>query len=135
DYAVAKSNENGAVASREAKLVVSVAVPPITNGHPVLAAQSNRTIEELTQLLVNNTATAVDFPANALTYQLANPPAGARIDANGIITWTPLLAQSPSTNVFTTIATASVTNSNGILTLSTTNSFLVTVSGPYDGID
>jgi hypothetical protein len=91
------------------------------NHAPILAAQSDRTIAELTTLIVTNTAT--DDPANTLTYSLVNPPAGAQIDANGIITWTPTEAQGPSTNIITTV----VTDSN-VPPLSATNSFIVTVT-------
>ncbi|GEM_PF-4906808 len=58
-----------------------------------------------------------------LTYALVNPPAGAAIDANGVITWTPSEAQGPSTNVITTVVT-----DNGNPALFTTNSFTVTVN-------
>src|SRR2546425_11472072 len=78
---------------------------------------------ELSGLPVPSTATDVDLPANLLTYQLVSPPAGASIDANGVITWTPGEAQGPSTNTFTTIVT-----DNGSPPLSATNTFTVTVN-------
>src|SRR5204863_9846707 len=59
------------------------------NSAPVLPAQTNRTIAEITLMTVTNTATDADVPANTLSYQLLNPPAGAQIDTNGVITWTP----------------------------------------------
>src|SRR4029079_2751698 len=58
-----------------------------------------------------------------LTYILQNPPAGATIDTNGVINWTPTEAQGPSTNTITTIVT-----DNGVPPLSATNSFTVTVT-------
>ena len=70
-----------------------------------LTAQTNRTIAELTLLTVTNAASDGDIPANALTYQLINPPAGAVIDTNGVITWTPTEAQGPGTNTITTVVT------------------------------
>jgi hypothetical protein len=91
------------------------------NSAPVLAAQNDRTIAELTTLTVTNTAS--DDPANTLTYSLVNPPSGAQIDANGVITWTPTEDQGPSTNVITTIVT-----DNSIPPLNATNSFIVTVT-------
>jgi hypothetical protein len=102
---------------------------------PVLPVQTNRFITDLTTLIVTNTATNPNVPANPLVYQLLNPPAGATIDNNGIITWTPTLAQSPSTNVITTVVTTTVQTLYGSSTVSATNSFIVIVSGPYDGID
>jgi hypothetical protein len=97
----------------------TVAVSEV-NVAPVLPVQTNRTIAELTLLTVTNTATDTDLPANALGYQLINPPAGAVIDANGVITWTPTEAQGPGTNTLTTVV------NDG--TVSVTNSFLVAVT-------
>ena len=95
------------------------------NTAPVLPAQINRTILQLTTLLVTNTATDSDIPANVLTYSLVNPPAGAVIDSNGIIAWTPTAAQAPSTNLITTVVT-----DNGVPPLSATNAFTVFVLTP-----
>jgi hypothetical protein len=92
------------------------------NSAPSLPAQTNRTIPELSQLTVTNTATDSDIPANVPTYTLIDPPAGATIDTNGIISWTPSEAQGPSTNVITTVV-----SDNGVPPLSATNSFTVAV--------
>jgi hypothetical protein len=94
-----------------------------TNTAPVLAAQANRTIAELTTLMVTNTATDGDVPANTLTYILAGAPAGAAISTSGVITWTPSEFQGPGTYTLTTVVT-----DNGIPPLSATNSFTVTVT-------
>ena len=93
------------------------------NNAPVLPAQTNRTVAELTLLTVTNAATDGDIPANALTYQLINPPTGAAIDTNGVITWTPREAQGPGTNTITTVVT-----DMGVPPLSVTNSFEVIVT-------
>ena len=46
-----------------------------TNNAPVLPAQTNRTIAELTSLTVTNTATDTDIPTNSFTYSfLVRPP-------------------------------------------------------------
>src|SRR5262249_37010955 len=114
------------------------AVQTITLSAPnalTLPAQPDRVITDLTTLVVTNTAFNPNVPANPMTYQLINPPAGASIDGNGIITWTPTLGQSPSTNVFITVVTTTVNSGSGSSTISTTNSFLVIVSSPYDGLD
>jgi hypothetical protein len=58
-----------------------------------------------------------------LSYQLVSPPSGMTISANGVITWTPSVAQGSSTNLVTTIVTDS-----GTPALSATNSFLVFVN-------
>jgi hypothetical protein len=67
----------------------------------------------------------VDLPPTLLTYALVAPPAGASIDTNGVITWTPTQAQGPSTNTITTVVT-----DNGVPSLSATNSFAVVVTAP-----
>lgn len=74
-----------------------------TNAAPVLAAISNSTIDEATTLIVTNSASDSDQPANTLTYSLeTNAPAGAFIDPiTGTLTWTPTEAQGPSTNNIT----------------------------------
>ena len=75
------------------------------NTPPVLPAQSNVAIDELTRLNVTNTAIDSDIPLNSVSYALISPPAGAVISAAGVISWTPSEAQGPSTNIFTTVAT------------------------------
>jgi Putative Ig domain len=95
----------------------------VANTAPSLPNQTNRTISELTSLVVTNTGTDSDIPANTLYYSLVNPPASAGIDLNGVITWTPAEGQGPSTNTFTTIVTDS-----GFPPLSATNSFMVIVT-------
>jgi len=100
-----------------------VVVVKEVNSAPVLPAQTNRTINELTLLVVTNTATDSDIPVNTLTYQLVNPPAGATISTNGIITWTPSESQGPGTYTITTVVT-----DNGTPQLSATNAFNVTVN-------
>src|SRR5437588_5059874 len=69
----------------------------LVNHAPVLPAQSNRTIAELTTLTVTNTAADPDA-GNLLTYALLTAPTNATISSDGIITWTPTEAQGPSTN-------------------------------------
>lgn len=96
-----------------------------TNSRPVLPAQVDRTIRELTTLVVTNTATDLDLPANVLSYQLIGAPPGAMVDANGIISWTPTAVQGPSTNLFTTWV-----RDNGLPSLSATNRFTVLVIEP-----
>src|SRR5207245_11467456 len=77
------------------------------NSAPVLPAQPDRTITGLAGISVTNTATDADLPLNALSYLLQSAPANAAIDSNGVISWTPLAAQVPSTNLFETVVTDS----------------------------
>jgi len=101
---------------------------------PVLPAQSNRTIIGLATLVVTNTATAPDVPSNSLTYRLVGPPAGALIDTNGVITWTPTPSQVPSTNLLETVATDYNPWAVKGQLLSATNAFTVFVtSAPFIG--
>jgi hypothetical protein len=93
------------------------------NTAPVLPVQSNRTIDVLTTLIITNTATDSDIPANTLTYMLAVAPTNALIDSNGVITWTPVSAQVGTTNLFITVVT-----DDGLPPLSATNSFEVIIN-------
>jgi len=102
------------------------ALPPF-NTAPVLPAQTDFTIAPLATLVVTNTATDTDIPTNTLTYSLTGP-LGAAIDTNGIITWTPALAQDMTTNLFTTVVTDFSPGATNAQHLSATNSFTVIVN-------
>jgi len=95
--------------------VNEVNVAPVFVGTP-----TNRTINELTQLIVTNNATDADLPANVLSYSLLAAPGNATISTNGVITWTPSESEGPGTNTITTVV------SDGLL--SVTNQFVVTVN-------
>ena len=110
--------------SSDAQLVSFVpGVGTGTNTGPVLPPQASQTINELTALTVTNTATDTNLPAYVLSYSLPNSPAGATIDGNGIIQWTPGEAQGPGTNVLATVVT-----DNAVPPKSATNSFTVVVN-------
>ncbi len=99
----------------------------IHNG-PVLPAQTNRVVNGSVHLVITNTASDSDVPPTTLTYQLVNPPSGAGIGTNGVITWTTPNVQATVTNVIKTVVT-----DNGSPPLSATNSFLVTILDPTPG--
>jgi hypothetical protein len=101
----------------------TVVVNAIHSGPTLSLAQTNWAADELTQLLVTNTASDNDTPSLALSYTLLNPPAGASIDTNGIIAWTPDESQGPGTNIITTRVTDS-----GTPPLSATNRIVVIVN-------
>ena len=82
----------------------------------------------LTWLVVTNTASDPDLPANALSYSLVNPPDGADIDTNGVITWFPYESQAPATYTFTTIVIDYNPDAVNTQRFSATNSFQVSVS-------
>jgi hypothetical protein len=100
----------------------TVAVQAVHNG-PSLPVQTNQTVNEMTELIVTNTATDTDVPARHVSYQLLPPSFGATIDTNGIITWTPDETQGPGVYTLTTVAT-----DDDPSPISNTNSFQVTVN-------
>jgi autotransporter-associated beta strand protein len=101
-------------------------VPISTNTSPVLTAISNVTITAGQTLLVTSSASDSDSPAQTLTWRLVGQPAGATIDAaSGLISWRPVISQSPSTNAFSVVLT-----DNGVPPLSATQSFSVIVLRP-----
>src|SRR5206468_230586 len=94
------------------------------NSAPVLSLPTRRSSDLLSTLVVTNTATDTDLPANTLTFELVSGPSGVAINpTTGVLTWTPTEAQGPSTN---TIA-VKVTD-NGAPVQSATNSFTVVVN-------
>jgi hypothetical protein len=99
-----------------------------SNPPPVLPVQTNLTVNPLIPFAVTNTATDAATPAPVLTYALTTTVALSTNNpvinpTNGIITWTPDLAQTGTSNIFTTIVTAS-----GSPSLSATNTFAVIVN-------
>ena len=97
-----------------------------TNTPPTLPAQATRNVTPLAALTVTNTAADTDLPAQTLTYTLTNSLAGTNLPAistNGVITWTPTLAQAGVSNTITTIVT-----DNGVPPLSATNQFSIVVN-------
>ena len=99
------------------------------NTAPVLPSQRNLTINGSTPVVVRNRASDSDIPANPLGYKLTSAPAGASIDANGIIRWTPSVAQVPGVYTFTTVVTDTNVWAVNAQNLTATNSFVVTVIG------
>jgi subtilisin-like proprotein convertase family protein len=94
-----------------------------SNLPPELPVMPDQIAYALVPMVVDNSATDPDIPANTLTYALLVAPTNAVIDANsGIITWTPDSSDIGSTNLFTTVVT-----DDGVPPLSATNSFMVTV--------
>ncbi len=100
--------------------------PVSTNQPPVLAAIPDQSILAGRTLQVTNLASDPNIPPLPLTFSLLNPPAGASINSNnGLFTWRPTIAQSPSTQTV-----GVVVSDNGSPILSATQSFAVTVTQP-----
>jgi hypothetical protein len=99
------------------------------NHPPTLASITASTVLAGRTLLITNIATDPTLPAETLTWSLLSAPAGAAIAAinptNGVLSWRPALAQSPSTNVFAVVVT-----DNGTPQFSATQSVWVTVLQP-----
>src|SRR5439155_27352731 len=94
------------------------------NTAPVLTVPSNKTIREiLDTLVVTNTATDADVPANTLTFALVSAPVGVNLNHNtGVLSWTQTAAHAPSN----TVITENVSD-NGSPNLSVTTTFQVIV--------
>jgi hypothetical protein len=93
----------------------------------VLPPQATHTLNPLATLVLTNTATDVDVPAQTLTYVLTSTVAGTNVPTintnTGVITWAPTLAQSGTSNTITTLVT-----DNGVPPLSATNTFAVIIN-------
>ncbi len=107
--------------------LILLGVTPPANPAPVLPAQMDRVINPLNTLIVTNSASDAAVPAPVLTYTLTSNVSGANqpvINTNtGVITWTPDVTQAGTSNVLTTVVTAS-----GVPALSATNHFAVVVN-------
>ena len=100
--------------------------PVLTNQPPVLAAIPNQSILAGRTLLVTNSASDPNTPPLPLTFSLLTAPTNAAINAsNGVFSWRPAIAQSPSTQTV-----AVVVSDNGSPILSATQSFTATVTPP-----
>ena len=84
--------DNGSPALNDFE-TITVTVAEV-NQAPVLAAISDKTVDELTQLTFTATATDTDVPAQTLTFSLqGSVPSGAAITGAGVFTWTPTSSQ------------------------------------------
>jgi hypothetical protein len=113
------TDTNGGMASTTFTLTVN----PV-NDPPVLAAITDRTNNAGVWLLITNTATDIDVPAQALTFSLLMFPSNATIGASsGVFSWRPAVAQADSTNLITVQVA-----DNGMPPLAATQSFTVVVN-------
>lgn len=72
---------------------------------PWLPPQTNRQVQAGTTLTVANTAAGNGLPFTGLIYTLLAAPAGAAIDSQGVITWTPGALEAGQTLTLTTRVT------------------------------
>ncbi len=115
--------DNGSPAKSDFE-TISVSVTE-ANVAPVVAAISDKTINEGSNLAFTATATDADLPANAITWSLdSGAPNGATINpTTGAFSWTPTEAEGPDTYIITVRAT-----DNGSPVMSGTKTFNVTVN-------
>jgi glucuronoarabinoxylan endo-1,4-beta-xylanase len=94
------------------------------NTPPSIGAVPDQTVNVGVTLLVTNTASDADVPAQTLTFSAANTfPANATVNSSGLFSWRPLVSQANTTNVIQIQVTDS-----GSPPLSATNSFNVIVN-------
>lgn len=96
------------------------------NNPPQLAAISSRAVMAGSNVNFTCSATDTDSPPQSVTFTLQNAPSGAALGTNtGAFTWRPTMAQGNTTNLMSIIATDS-----GVPSLSSTQSFTLTVLKP-----
>jgi len=95
---------------------------PAGNQSPTMTPPSDRTVAELTPLLMALQASDPDVPAQALTFSLVSGPPGLTVSASGLLLWTPTETQGPGSYPVQVRVT-----DNGIPSLGDTRQFTVTV--------
>jgi glucuronoarabinoxylan endo-1,4-beta-xylanase len=104
--------------------VVTFVGQSLPNTAPTLASVPDQNINAGVTLVITNTASDPDVPAQVLTFSLITSPPGSTLNSsNGIFTWRPPVNQADTTNA----VTVSVTDS-GSPALGDINSFLVAVN-------
>jgi len=96
-----------------------VVVNEVNEAPVFVATPANQVVAEQTLMTVANGATDNDVPLQSLTYAMISGPPNAVIGTDGVISWTPMEEQGPSTNTLITVVDDGQ--------VSVTNSFVVTV--------
>lgn len=118
---------DGGVPSATAQTAFQISVIDV-NRPPEISPVGPQTLEQGGVLIVDVDATDGDFPAQTLTFSLAEAPAGATIHpATGVIQWSPLPEQAGSSHLFTVTVT-----DNGTPAQSASTSFPVLVVSQAD---
>jgi uncharacterized protein (DUF1800 family) len=95
------------------------------NTAPTLAAAPTQNIAMGSSAILYLAASDVDRPRNQLTLELISGPVGTVLYPGGLVTWTPLFSQTPSTNLIVVAV-----SDDGIPSLRSTNQFTVIGSRP-----
>lgn len=100
------------------------------NSAPVLAAISDRSVNESTTVSFTASATDSDQPVNSLAYSLGSgaPPGASIHPATGAFTWTPTEAQGPGAFPITVRVTDSSPQAVNATSLSASRTFTVTIN-------
>lgn len=118
--------DNGSPALSNSE-TIQVAVAEV-NAAPTLIVPGDQTVHQLATLVVTNTATDPDSPANSLAFDLVAGPSGMVVDpVTGILTWTPEVTATLGTNTVTVRVTDSSPEAVNAKELSDTKSFAVVV--------
>jgi hypothetical protein len=97
-FVVTSYDTNGAesVPSNE----ISYTVPVANDNPPTLAPVADQTVNVGQSLVITNSAVGADGSADNLSFSLISAPAGMRINpTNGVLSWTPSMAQAGSSNL------------------------------------
>jgi len=117
---------NNGVPSLSATNTFTVIVVEV-NQAPTLGTIGTQILTLLQPFSLTNSATETNIHSTTAGYVLLSPPAGASINASGLITWTPAASQTLTTNTITTVVTNSDPYDLVNPHLSATNSFLAIV--------
>ncbi|MDB6123990.1 MAG: Endo,4-beta-xylanase precursor, partial [Pedosphaera sp.] len=105
---------------------IEILTNTIPNATPMLLAISNATVNVGGTLSCTAKGIDPDQPLQSLAYSIdPGAPSGSSINSSGVFTWSPTVAQSPSTNTITVRAT-----DNGSPALAATRTFTVVVVAP-----
>lgn len=97
------------------------------NVAPVLSLPPDQPINEEVVFSAQATATDSDIPANSWTFELVSGPPGLNLSPEGALAWTPDEAQGPGVYPVTVRVTDTNPNAVNEQSLSTTNTFTLTV--------
>ncbi|HET7624209.1 MAG TPA: putative Ig domain-containing protein, partial [Verrucomicrobiae bacterium] len=98
----------------------------LMNHAPGLAPVFDTSILAGRTLLITNTATDADLPAQSLAFGIQDAPAGVAINSStGVLTWRPAISESGAAHSITVRV-----NDNGAPTMSATQRFAVAVQRP-----
>ncbi|MEN9678543.1 MAG: hypothetical protein RIS76_4439, partial [Verrucomicrobiota bacterium] len=124
---VVRVTDNGNPAA-SAEKGFAIAVTEV-NAAPELAVVPNQTVDELSLLSFNLSATDADQPAQTLTYTLVSGPEGLSVSTAGVVAWTPTEAQGPGNHLVVVRAT-----DNGNPTASAETGFAIAVHEVADPV-